>query len=1094
MSSSTSPKNFVQGTTGTAMSRGRSGDSILSNNDTKGADSLPGTWSSPSLGAGGGSTGVGIGSNSSSLFGVTGAVAQIARMRTKIDSPLFETEEKDKESQEAEELLASDTELAPPPLPISSASPVSYSRTEDGSKSLSSSMPSSAGTSVATLVNRRPSLTTSQNHSSDQYGFNKGDLGPKPATFEGIKKGNNNSKISSLLAPIMPSSAGHTVVSVSEQSEGGASDEHEMGQELRPIHTPKCNREATEIYPSADEESDNEDKLKNDRTVLPPSIPPPLPPRHVSQGPLQCQPQQHDEIAPDQESVSMRVEPIIQNREDLINRLMNIICGQPESGAHRFRIITIHMAAELLMEFVFTKGVSNNTATNASTIKEENNQAQNAAASQQSAESHLGEVDMQRLASAEAQFRVRVQKGIRRLERKKQRASLKQGGDGAGTASLFPQPLGILTGRIERAMTESKLGIDKQIVNIIAESSVIYGPDKDLDNEPDIDPTPELATLFSLDPEYTNIRHEKTDTRGRTWKNEEYINGQHQNQPPVSSSSNGPISFKERFRSRSRTRSKISSMIRGSSEPRPPQSDRQDAPLQPPQSRLSGTQRLEAMVVRYIKWLHILIQCRQVLSRKAVTPAGPSASPNPATFGVTTNHGLMARALIAGAPLQPTVDTTSVEANSVNLLADKGSPSISITKSFEDSRNSTPLLASIPALNMAPTLPAQIERRSSDLLSGGGHTTPTSSSGNVVSAHKGLQKALATTATTTTTAQGNGTPLTTLESPTLAPKETGGVTGLTPSPLAEPVNADFTWPSSAPSSKSSFTSLSLTSTVPYETADSGSEQGGKPTTTALQSESIKASGRGIGAKSALTATAALEAAAAANSNNANGFGHSINANNHPFINDMLTNHLDPLSASVSEVIRKSSARFKSVVDPLSSNQLFKPSPSPSVASSTLGPEKEPLPPVNKGFYRPTAPIAGPPTELSAATSSASSVVSMNSKPASSYVPTRQRSPSGGSTNSWTSHSAGTAVSTAGTSVLGAVSSSVIRRVSEDYSTLNELTSPGSVKIVRDGNENEDGSGFMSILDPGHPAQQSDPQVAKILETLGLTATNINLSA
>jgi hypothetical protein len=122
-----------------------------------------------------------------------------------------------------------------------------------------------------------------------------------------------------------------------------------------------------------------------------------------------------------------------------MDRLVDIICGQPESGAHRFRVLTIQVATELLIEFVYTKGgAGKETAT-----------AQ--AAQQAAAECQLGEARLYRLALAEAQARDRVQKGIRALEKKK------NNGSGVTSSAGFQnQPLGMLTGRVERSLTESK--------------------------------------------------------------------------------------------------------------------------------------------------------------------------------------------------------------------------------------------------------------------------------------------------------------------------------------------------------------------------------------------------------------------------------------------------------------------------------------------------------------------------------------------------------------------------------------------------------------------------------------------------------------
>jgi hypothetical protein len=211
-----------------------------------------------------------------------------------------------------------------------------------------------------------------------------------------------------------------------------------MIQELKPVFTSKEDREGASIYPSTDEEDEGVSPRpaigrETGNLEQDPVKPPPLPPRPASE-------QQQDESASIQESVSTQAAPAIQNREDLMDRLVDIICGQPESGAHRFRILTIQVAAELLVEFVYTKGGAGKETAAAQ------------AAQQAAAESQLGEVRLYRLALAEVQTRHRVQKGIRALE-KKTRNSM---GSAAGQAGTLNQPLGMLTGRVERSLTESK--------------------------------------------------------------------------------------------------------------------------------------------------------------------------------------------------------------------------------------------------------------------------------------------------------------------------------------------------------------------------------------------------------------------------------------------------------------------------------------------------------------------------------------------------------------------------------------------------------------------------------------------------------------
>jgi hypothetical protein len=208
-----------------------------------------------------------------------------------------------------------------------------------------------------------------------------------------------------------------------------------MIQELRPVSTSKQDRDSIQLYPSGDEDEAH----GNESAPTSPNGsegPPPLPPRPTNG---ESSIQRQEETSSIQESLCTQVGPTIQHRDDLIDRLVDIICGQPESGAHRFRIMTIQVATELLLELVLTK------ASPGTSVKES---SQGNSAMQQAAEVQLGEVRLHRLALAEAQFRERVQKGIRELESQKKSVP--------GQSDMVRQPLVMMTGRVERALTESK--------------------------------------------------------------------------------------------------------------------------------------------------------------------------------------------------------------------------------------------------------------------------------------------------------------------------------------------------------------------------------------------------------------------------------------------------------------------------------------------------------------------------------------------------------------------------------------------------------------------------------------------------------------
>lgn len=386
------------------MSRERSADSIVSN-QSLGSNSTNTRLSSPGQNIPTLITG--------SLFGPAGSAA---RMRTRTESPLFETEDDDQESRETEELLASEASRQPSP-PTSSTKAM-----------LSTSLPTTSGFSSSGSMSR--------NHSTDEEALWQPKL--KPSRRRG-------SKVSSVRAPLTPSTNDESLKSRSTK------ESPQIERELKPVSTSKADRALIDIYPPAEEDDhDDEDKVATHQVSEQDSdIPPPLPPRPAPEvntiGELETIMEINDVVQP---------EFVVQNREELIGRLFDILCGRPESGAHRFRMYTIQMAAELLIEFVSTKvgpAKDNKDHSNGSTIH--SSAVSSSSTSLSSAiDNQLGEARLNRLALAEAQFRGRVQKGIRRLEKIKIRQG---GGGGVPQKSSSKQPLGLLTGRVERALSES---------------------------------------------------------------------------------------------------------------------------------------------------------------------------------------------------------------------------------------------------------------------------------------------------------------------------------------------------------------------------------------------------------------------------------------------------------------------------------------------------------------------------------------------------------------------------------------------------------------------------------------------------------------
>ncbi|KAG0203154.1 Protein CL16A [Mortierella sp. GBA30] len=917
----------------TAMTRERSVDSLLSNHSDSHSWNIPtSAHTIPSAITG-------------SLFGAAGTAAA-ARMRTRTESPLFETDEDNAESRETQELLASELQH-PAERPNSSpADPPPHT----SAKALSTSLPSPAS-SMNRVIN-----------------------GDGPGRYKIRTRGRRNSKASSLVGLVLPPTSSEPANIIDEEE-----DEESLGQELKPVFTSKKDRKPARDYPSTDEEEgEEEENGEDDMPQLDNGVqgrdsessPPPLPPRPA----LDSQ----SETTSIHGSVrTTHLGPVIQNREDLMDRLVDIVCGQPESGAHRFRILTIQVATELLIEFVYTKGVPGKETSQSSSSTH--------AATAAAVESQLGQARLHRLALAEMQFRERVQKGIRNLEKRNKSAELTPIGLG-----LTNQPLGILTGRVERAITESKLGIDKQIVNMISDSNIIYGPDRDLDNEPDLDPDPDLVALFSLDPEYTSMIHEDLSTG----EDDKLHKDKDIDRPPTSNSSAGSAPS-NRMGKRDRIRNTFKAKIHhgASSAPSSPLAShgRQTPRLS---QKDKHARKLEAMVVRYIKWLHMLIQCRQLLCWKTAPSAGG------------------------------TVESASSHPSSGSVSA-----------------TSTPR-------------PIPIQRQPSDLMrdaSATSSTSTTSSAGAVVSAHKGLQKALATTATTT--------PMT---EHVVDPKSSSSTTTTTTSllPVSSPsMTTNSAVLSTSPSASSSTSSLSLSrSSMTTQT----------PAVSAMLSQpgTGTASGRIIGSRTLLTATAALEAAAASSaaatgsSMHHNHQGVGVSAVIPPFVNEMLTTHLDPLSASVSEAIRKSSAQFrKSVVDPISTNPLFNKT---SLASSSSSMSASSAGSSSLAIGR----------DLIGGNNSGNGSANCSSKGGLYRPSNRQRSVSECSPSTFQS---------------GSIGPDATFSCSRNAASVEgfEAAEEEKDKVDEDEKKAEKEKEFKSILDPGHPAHQTDEHVARILETLGL---------
>ncbi|KAG0236809.1 Protein CL16A [Actinomortierella wolfii] len=459
-------------------------------------------------------------------------------------------------------------------------------------------------------------------------------------------------------------------------------------------------------------------------------VPPQLPPRHIQS--------EYDDDEPGTLSVSTYpLLPVVQNREELIQRLLDIVtCAgrqkQPQQCSHRFRMVTIQAATELLLEFVYVKGglpAGNHgsqmetkrrasssaiptsalasslslspgpaapTPSSASNADRISNHSSNSGgnASHHSAptrlyENMLTEEQMQQIIDAESYFRERVRRGVEFLNQHPKHD--------IHMSSQSPDihPLGIKTMEVERAIQQTKLGLDKKVAGMLGDSKLLYGPPPEGDPDVDLDPDqvddilanidlspPPVTTNSPIDIAASPVEDKESLGRvgrkpGRHMSLERHQNG---GARPTTTRSNTNIqesSSGRRGRSVSRSRltafmeelgssalSSISRKVtaagsssasllstsgsaavtgvsgRGNSDPTPIANH--CTGYGSANARLPPRTRLEKRVLRSIQWLHILVQCRQLLSHSRnvwsapifagasfasmTTPANPTSS------------------------------------------------------------------------------------------------------------------------------------------------------------------------------------------------------------------------------------------------------------------------------------------------------------------------------------------------------------------------------------------------------------------------------------------------------------------------------------
>ncbi|KAF9579195.1 hypothetical protein BGW38_004639, partial [Lunasporangiospora selenospora] len=420
---------------------------------------------------------------------------------------------------------------------------------------------------------------------------------------------------------------------------------------------------------------------------------------------------------------------------------------------------------------------------------------------------------------------------------------------------------------------------------------------KTLENTLDLELDAELVALFDLDPGYIGVT-----TAFGGFKVEDKAQ---RDTKETTSNSATDAPWVQRVWSLNKYDSRIQSSV----PPHDPKVDRAKADL-----------RLEAMVLRYVKWLHILVQCRQMLHPRA---------------GVTTSDSILA------------IKTAAV-GSSANFA--KSATFTPPTPTME-----SPLISLTKDSIVAPT-PIQLQRRPSDLV-GSMKSLSTSPGGSVTSTNPTSQKALATTAIT----GSNSTTLT--RDTSISPLEEGDDSSsdsLSPKVL---VSGGAPARTTSPSPR-----LSVYNATSQPAVGTG-------TVTAVSATGV--GGTTGGGNRKLSATAALEAAVNSIESQQHQHQHPghLNLFNPAHASALLATHLvDPLSAGVQGAIKGGATIIKTMIDPLAATNMLFRSTSPPIANS--GSLENQSSPSTRGFYQPPSHVGVQPNGPSVVSSTAPSMASL----------------------------------------------------------------------------------------------------------------------
>ncbi|KAF9972052.1 Protein CL16A, partial [Actinomortierella ambigua] len=463
---------------------------------------------------------------------------------TRTESPLFENSEDDEESRETEELLAgvlpNDVSLPPSPNPLNDSGGAIHGMLMTGGGGDTKSPSSSRALSIRSHV------------SSSSLG-GQGHLpmpqlpSPKVRQTQAFFP---STSVSSSPTPTAQAAVAALSTAITPAMTAPSSPH------LDELETTRDDGDGGQVHPS------------------PSRVPPPLPPRRLGHG-TDGDDDDDDDADPraSMTSSAFPLLPVVQNREELIQRLLDIVTcagrwdskeptptASPAPGAtpskppllasptsasaHRFRIVTIQVAAELLLEFVYVKGgvpagstaagggetpmqakrrASSGAIPSVSRLMSSEGGASSPSSERPAAlrvcENMLTEEQLQQILEAENYFRERVRRGVEYLSQDLP-GPPKETGNALGKAAADEfLPLGVKTREVERALQQTKLGLEKKVAGMLGDSKLLYGPPPEGDPNVDLDPDQVHDILANIDlrpPEIAPLEHGKDRALGTT--------------------------------------------------------------------------------------------------------------------------------------------------------------------------------------------------------------------------------------------------------------------------------------------------------------------------------------------------------------------------------------------------------------------------------------------------------------------------------------------------------------------------------------------------------------------------------------------------